>query len=48
MPLLVFKIKFSKWFSSVCLAIGIRTCMTGVPFELIKVMGKSIHALKYI
>ena len=40
MPLLVFKIKFSKWFSSVCLAIGIRTCMTGVPFELIKSNGE--------
>lgn len=36
MPLLIFKIKFSKCFSCVCSLIGIRTCMTGVPFELIK------------
>ena len=46
MPLVVFKIKFSKWFSSVCLAIGIRTCMTGVPFELIKSNGEEYTCVK--
>ena len=36
MPLLTYKIKYSNCFSCMCSAIGIRTCMTGVPFELIK------------
>ena len=35
-PLLIFKIKFSKRFSKVCSCLGIRTCVTGVPFELMK------------
>lgn len=46
MPLLVFKIKFSKWFSCICSAIGIRTCMTGVPFELIKSDGEEYTCVK--
>lgn len=35
-PLLVFKTKYSRWISKVCLILGIRTCVTGVPYELIK------------
>lgn len=46
MPLLIFKIKFSNCFSCVCSAIGIRTCMTGVPFELIKSKGEEYTCIK--
>lgn len=46
MPLLVFKIKFSKGFSCVCSFLGIRTCVTGVPFELIKSTDEAYTCVK--
>lgn len=36
MPFLIYKIKFSKFFNFICSVLAIRTCVTGVPFELIK------------
>lgn len=35
-PLLIYKLKYSSCFSCLCSSMGIRTCVTGVPFELIK------------
>lgn len=46
MPILVFKFKYSKCFSCICSKFGIRTCVTGVPFELIKNKDETYTCLK--